>query len=104
MFDPPSSAQLEHQDHARCRIETAVMTIIERTIVSCLCTTLLTLSTAASAGTEPDRSAVRSAAGLQMLEEIQTVITELAESAKPAVVNLFPLSGPGRPRELPQER
>ncbi len=80
------------------------MTIIERTIVSCLCTTLLTLSTAASAGTEPDRSAVRSAAGLQMLEEIQTVITELAESAKPAVVNLFPLSGPGRPRELPQER
>jgi len=39
-----------------------------------------------------------------MLEEIQTVITELAESAKPAVVNLFPLSGPGRPRELPQER
>src|SRR5215475_3202233 len=103
MFDPPSSAQLEHQDHARCRIET-VMTIIERTIVSCLCTTLLTLSTAASAGTEPDRSAVRSAAGLQMLEEIQTVITELAESAKPAVVNLFPLSGPGRPRELPQER
>ena len=80
------------------------MTIIERTIVSCLCTTLLTLSTAASAGTEPDRSVVRSAAGLQMLEEIQTVITELAESAKPAVVNLFPLSGPGRPRELPQER
>lgn len=103
MFDPPSSAQLEHQDHAQCTIET-VMTIIERTIVSCLCTTLLTLSTAASAGTEPDRSAVRSAAGLQMLEEIQTVITELAESAKPAVVNLFPLSGPGRPRELPQER
>ena len=80
------------------------MTIIERTIVSCLCTTLLTLSTAASAGTESDQSAVRSAAGLQMLEEIQTVITELAESAKPAVVNLFPLSGPGRPRELPQER
>ena len=81
------------------------MTMIERTIVSLLGTTLLTLSAVAvSAGTEPDRSAVRSAAGLQMLEEIQTVITELAESAKPAVVNLFPLSGPGRPRELPQER
>ena len=81
------------------------MTMIERTIVSLLGTTLLTLSAVAVlAGTEPDRSAVRSAAGLQMLEEIQTVITELAESAKPAVVNLFPLSGPGRPRELPQER
>ena len=81
------------------------MTMIERTIVSLLGTTLLTLSAVAvSAGTEPDRSADRSAAGLQMLEEIQTVITELAESAKPAVVNLFPLSGPGRPRELPQER
>ena len=81
------------------------MTMIERTIVSLLGSTLLTLSAVAvSAGTEPDRSAVRSAAGLQMLEEIQTVITELAESAKPAVVNLFPLSGPGRPRELPQER
>jgi serine protease Do len=39
-----------------------------------------------------------------MLEEIQTVITELAEAAKPAVVNLFPLSGPGRTREMPQER
>jgi len=59
----------------------------------------------AQAGTEPDRSApTRSANGLQMLEEIQTVITELAESAKPSVVNLFPLSGPGRARELPQER
>ncbi len=81
------------------------MTMIERTIVSLLGTTLLTLSAVAvSAGTEPDRSAVHSAAGLQMLEEIQTVITDLAESAKPAVVNLFPLSGPGRPRELPQER
>ena len=57
------------------------------------------------AGTEPDRLApTRSANGLQMLEEIQTVITELAESAKPSVVNLFPLSGPGRARELPQER
>src|SRR2546422_186783 len=42
--------------------------------------------------------------GLRLLEEIQTVITDLAESAKPSVVNLIPLSGPGRGRELPQER
>ena len=31
--------------------------------------------------------------GLRLLEEIQTVITDLAESAKPSVVNLIPLSG-----------
>ena len=42
--------------------------------------------------------------GLRLLEEIQTVITDLAESTKPSVVNLIPLSGPGRGRELPQER
>ncbi len=42
--------------------------------------------------------------GLRLLEEIQTVITDLAESAKPSVVNLFPLSGPGKGKELSQER
>src|SRR5262245_23371763 len=42
--------------------------------------------------------------GLHLLEEIQTVITNLAESAKPSVVNLIPLSGTGRGRELSQER
>jgi serine protease Do len=42
--------------------------------------------------------------GLRLLEEIQTVITDLAELAKPSVVNLIPLSGPGRGRELSQER
>jgi serine protease Do len=77
----------------------------ERHLIPLLCVTLLTLSPAmVTAGTEPDRSSTRSAAGLRMLEEMQTVITELAETAKPAVVNLFPLSGPGRAREMPQER
>lgn len=42
--------------------------------------------------------------GIRMLEEIQTVITDLAEHAKPSVVNLFPLPNPGRPREGPGER
>jgi len=42
--------------------------------------------------------------GLRLLEDIQTVITDLAESAKPCVVNLIPLSGAGRGRELSQER
>jgi len=67
-------------------------------------TPLILLHPVAGAGAELDTTPTRSGAGLQMLEEIQTVITELAESAKPSVVNLFPLSGPGRAREMPQER
>ncbi|MGE3486954.1 MAG: putative periplasmic serine endoprotease DegP-like protein [Candidatus Nitrospira kreftii] len=39
-----------------------------------------------------------------MLEEIQTVITELAEETKPSVVNLFPITGGSRSREGPGER
>lgn len=42
--------------------------------------------------------------GIRMLEEIQAVITELAEQAKPSVVNLFPLPSPGRSREPAGER
>ena len=42
--------------------------------------------------------------GLRLLEDIQAVITDLAETAKPSVVNLAPLSGPGRGREPSQER
>jgi serine protease Do len=42
--------------------------------------------------------------GLRLLEDIQTVFTDLAESAKPTVVNLIPLSGAGRGRDLSQER
>ena len=42
--------------------------------------------------------------GLRLLEEIQTVFTDLAESAKPSVVNLIPLSAAGRGREFLQER
>lgn len=42
--------------------------------------------------------------GIRMLEEIQTVITELAEQAKPSVVNLFPITTIGRLREGPGER
>ncbi|MEK9140955.1 MAG: trypsin-like peptidase domain-containing protein, partial [Nitrospirota bacterium] len=40
--------------------------------------------------------------GIRMLEEIQAVITELAEQAKPSVVNLFPITS--RLREGPVER
>src|SRR5262245_35606251 len=46
----------------------------------------------------------RDTPGIHLLEEIQTVFTNLAESAKPSVVHLTPLSGTGRGRELPPER
>ncbi len=42
--------------------------------------------------------------GMRMLEEIQTVITELAEQTKPSVVNLFPITSAGKLREGLGER
>ena len=51
------------------------------------------------AAAEPAAPKSSDSPGLRLLEEMQTVITDLAESAKPSVVNLFPLSGPGRGRE-----
>lgn len=42
--------------------------------------------------------------GLRALEEIQTVITELAEETKHSVVNLFPITGGARFRDSPGER
>ncbi|MCS6286762.1 MAG: Do family serine endopeptidase [Nitrospira sp.] len=49
-------------------------------------------------------AALTDSAGIRMLEEIQTVITELAEQAKPSVVNLFPIVGTGRPRDSGGDR
>jgi serine protease Do len=42
--------------------------------------------------------------GLRMLEEMQTVITELAEAAKPSVVSLFPVNVSGKGRDFAPER
>jgi serine protease Do len=42
--------------------------------------------------------------GLRMLEEIQTVITELAEQTKPSVVNLFPITTAGKLRDTSGDR
>lgn len=54
---------------------------------------------------EPNTDAVRAEPpGIRLLEEIQAVITNLAEQAKPSVVNLFPLPNTGRPREGSGER
>jgi serine protease Do len=57
-----------------------------------------------SVAAEPAASQSSDPPGLRLLEEIQTVITDLAESAKPSVVSLIPLSSPGRGRDSSQDR
>lgn len=42
--------------------------------------------------------------GLRMLEEMQGVITDLAERVKPSVVNILPSPGPGRSKDNPKDR
>lgn len=42
--------------------------------------------------------------GLRLLEDIEVVITELAERAKPSVVSLFPIITTAKGREFSQER
>ena len=42
--------------------------------------------------------------GLRMLEELQTVITDLAEEAKPSVVSIFPIQALGKSRDGSGER
>ncbi|HPV84060.1 MAG TPA: Do family serine endopeptidase [Nitrospira sp.] len=42
--------------------------------------------------------------GLRLLEELQTVITDLAEQAKPSVVSIFPIQPSGRSRDGSAER
>ena len=71
-------------------------------IFFCLvCMAWLDVHSAAAESAAPKPS---DSSGLRLLEEIQTVITDLAESAKPSVVNLIPLSAAGRGRDLSQER
>jgi len=53
---------------------------------------------------EPPASSTSTANGLRMLEEMQSVITELAESAKPSVVSLFPINATSKGRDFAQER
>jgi len=62
----------------------------------------LPLSTVAAADVAP---APRAASpGLRLLEELQTVITDLAEQAKPSVVSIFPIQPTGRARDGSGER
>ena len=75
-----------------------------RRILICIVLLLMAWLDIHSAAAEPTVTASADSPGLRLLEDMQTVITDLAESAKPSVVNLIPLSGGGRGRELPQER
>ena len=67
-----------------------------------LCVVAVLLS--AAIGSDRAEALSTDSPGIRMLEEIQTVITELAEQAKPSVVNLFPVPSAGKLREGPGER
>ncbi len=56
------------------------------------------------AGTLTDGTTRKESSGLRLLEELQTVITDLAEEAKPSVVSIFPLQAQGRARDTSGER
>ena len=78
---------------------------------TCLCMLVVLLELAAPPaalpavdGAEPTGLPPNTSNGLRLLEEMQTVITELAEAAKPSVVSLFPATLGGKGREFPQER
>jgi Do/DeqQ family serine protease len=73
-------------------------------ILAALTLTTSPCSILPSFAAEPQTSSSGTSNGLRMLEEIQTVITELAEAAKPSVVSLFPVTTSGKGRELSQER
>jgi serine protease Do len=78
------------------------MTCMRHILINLVCVSVLTIHSLAAAESTPPKSS--DSVGLRMLEEMQTVITDLAESAKPSVVNLIPLSGLGRERELSHDR
>jgi serine protease Do len=82
------------------RLTSAIRSSASLALLICLGFTSLPPSDAA------EQTGSRSATpnGLRLLEEIQTVITELAEAAKPPVVSLFPVTISGKGREFSPER
>ncbi len=59
---------------------------------------------AAGAATDTGKPIAQQPSGLRLLEEIQSVITDLAEKTKPSVVSIFPLPMPGRSQDFSGER
>ena len=64
--------------------------------------TLVQLEPAGAA--EPGAAPTAGSNGLRLLGEMQAVITELAETAKPSVVSLFPTNPVGKGRDVAPER
>lgn len=56
------------------------------------------------AGTDAGAASHKESPGLRMLEDLQTVITDLAEETKPSVVSIFPIQALGRSRDGSGER
>ena len=69
-----------------------------------VCLAFACSTVSASHAADPVAAGSPAANGLRLLEEIQAVITELAETAKPSVVNLFPITTSGKGREFQAER
>ena len=75
-----------------------------RHILICLiCLVWLNIHLAAIAA-EPVMPESNGSTGIRLMEEMQAVIINLAESTKPSVVNLIPFSETGKGRELSRER
>lgn len=65
---------------------------------------LLGASVPAMAAADINSIPRKTSPGLRLLEELQTVITDLAEEAKPSVVSIFPIQPTGRSRDGSGER
>ena len=68
-----------------------------------ICSAILGLLCLVVAPTKPAAALSPDSAGLKVLEDIQNVITNLAEETKPSVVSIVPVQG-GRSREAAGER
>src|SRR5512138_2786659 len=65
---------------------------------------MATATPSVAQGADPAGLPANASNGLRLLEEMQTVITELAEAAKPSVVSLFPINQMGKGRDFTPER
>lgn len=82
----------------------SLMQIGSRVVVLSGLVSLLVCSSAFPSHALEPSPASKGSNGLRLLEEMQMVITELAEKAKPSVVSLFPIITSGKGREFSQER
>ena len=65
---------------------------------------IITAPPSITSAQDTQTTALSDSPGIRMLEEIQSVITTLAEQAKPSVVNLIPLTSQNRTRDNAMDR